>query len=121
MASFKLMPNHGIAQMFEGIEKMMHSLHQYIHSLPINLHFWVENQRRPHIGAASARAHSAGRRNTSNPKGLYLCLWCWETITSKPNLAKHIRGHLNLRISFCDHCDFSSVDVKLPLRHKCRK
>ncbi|KAF9047754.1 hypothetical protein BJ165DRAFT_1527018 [Panaeolus papilionaceus] len=121
MTAFKLMPDHSIVQMSAGIEHATQSLNLYTLSLPADVYIWVENKRRPRIGAPSARSHSTGRRNPTGRKGLYLCLWCGETITAKPNFSNHIRAHLNLHLSFCDYCDFSSVDVRLPRRHNCRK
>ncbi|KAF9051886.1 hypothetical protein BJ165DRAFT_922591 [Panaeolus papilionaceus] len=121
MTSFKIMPNQDEATLHAETARARETLTNYISSLPQYDYCWIENQRRKSIGAPSSKTHSATRRKHVDERGLYLCLWCKETLTTKLNFSNHIRAHLKLHLSFCDRCGFSSVTPRLPIRHKCRK
>ncbi|KAF9051887.1 hypothetical protein BJ165DRAFT_1591732 [Panaeolus papilionaceus] len=121
MTSFKVMSEGDTARMGAEIAHASNTLNTYLLSLSQDVYRWIENKRWSRVGVPSARSHSAARRRHVNLKGLYLCLWCDETLTTKNNFANHIRAHLNLHMSFCNYCEFSSVATKLPIRHKCRR
>ncbi|KAF9041337.1 hypothetical protein BJ165DRAFT_1488545 [Panaeolus papilionaceus] len=95
-------------------------LNTYIQSLSSDLQTWVCGYR-PLITSPSHQERSKDKRKSGGSARLYFCLWCNNTFTMKHNLANHVRSHLDLHISFCQHCDFSSVCSSLPTRHQCSR
>ncbi|KAF9041339.1 hypothetical protein BJ165DRAFT_1530072 [Panaeolus papilionaceus] len=92
-------------------------LNAYIATLDLDVQAWIINcQSTP----PSHRPEKCkDKKKNEDYDRLFCCLWCNSTFTVKHNLANHIRSHMDLHISFCDYCDFSSVCSTLPTRHKC--
>ncbi|KAF9051880.1 hypothetical protein BJ165DRAFT_922321 [Panaeolus papilionaceus] len=121
MATVRFHPNQSDKEKEAAIERATNQLDAYICSLSGDVSSWITTQRRPRVGVSSAKRHAVTRRKHVEKNGLHLCLWCKDTITARLNLANHVRAHLNLHLSFCRNCDFSSVSQTLPARHKCQK
>ncbi|KAF9032793.1 hypothetical protein BJ165DRAFT_768770 [Panaeolus papilionaceus] len=92
-------------------------LQTYIESLDIATRGWVEEGSQRSIGTDSNRAASDARKEKPTAT-LYVCRWCRSTFTVKHNLATHVRAHLDLHVSFCNRCDYSSTSATIPARHR---
>ncbi|KAF9032768.1 hypothetical protein BJ165DRAFT_1516746 [Panaeolus papilionaceus] len=77
---------------------------------------WLQRFR-DNVGTLAGRDIALNKRKTGEDSRLFICLWCSQTLTVKNNLGNHVRSHLKFPLSFCDHCDFSSVTPRLPTRH----
>ncbi|KAF9041338.1 hypothetical protein BJ165DRAFT_281110 [Panaeolus papilionaceus] len=92
-------------------------LNAYIATLDLDVQAWIVNSQSTPMSHRPER--SRDKKRGIDYERLYCCLWCKSTFTVKYNLANHIRSHMDLHISFCNYCDFSSVCSTLPTRHRC--
>ncbi|KAF9051901.1 hypothetical protein BJ165DRAFT_1524796 [Panaeolus papilionaceus] len=98
MTSFKVLPNQDMTNQNIKILGTEKALNKYLSSLPQEVYSSIENRCQSYtcIGAPSGRSHSTTRRKNTDEKGLFLCLWYGETITTKNNVANHICSHSSL-------------------------
>ncbi|PPQ69805.1 hypothetical protein CVT24_003079 [Panaeolus cyanescens] len=103
-----------------SMSEQLDTLNAYLASLSPDMQSWVYRYR-PTITSVNNQERAKDKRKTGGGGRLFCCLWCNNTFTMKHNLANHVRSHLDLHISFCQNCEFSSVCSSLPTRHQCAK
>ncbi|KAF9032797.1 hypothetical protein BJ165DRAFT_768812 [Panaeolus papilionaceus] len=101
-----------------NLEKQTSILDEFIRSLDPDIRRWVESAR-AEMGTPAGMRIARGKRTATTR--LHYCIWCHNTLTSKNNLANHVRSHLKLHLSSCPKCGLSTVNRRLPTRHKCMK
>ncbi|KAF9032794.1 hypothetical protein BJ165DRAFT_1534958 [Panaeolus papilionaceus] len=104
-----------------NLEKQILILNKFIRSIgDRGIRDWLESAR-AEVGTPAGKRIARDKRRRGATTRLHYCIWCHNTLTSKNNLANHVRSHLKLHLSSCPNCGLSTVNRRLPTRHKCMK
>ncbi|KAF9051890.1 hypothetical protein BJ165DRAFT_1401341 [Panaeolus papilionaceus] len=91
MSVARVHPNHDMGK-DARVSQAEDTLAKHIARLPPDDRSWIESKRES-VGTSLVDKNSISRRGEgARRKGLYLCLWCKKTFTTKHNLARLLSG-----------------------------